>query len=893
MRINYSFATSGRQSEFANLQIDLLGSSTTSRVTSSTWDSSSPQARYDRLGSASVDVALGGSDLDAVSGSKDIWFGLNSEAAEVLSSGYGTSIFFAFRESPEGTDNSTIGDDTSLVTISSASVTFYYATVPSLTSPSDGASRDQGDAVAFAWSSDTTGTVAGINQYHVQFSRSSTFSGSTVYYQENLGSPSTTWTPPDDGDWYWRVRTYRANNGHASDLYRSDWSSTRRVAINNEPPTVSSLTATPSSAYRGDAFTLTANNVWDADGVPDDVYFYRDSNNSGAWDSSDEQLGRDLDLNDGWRWQGTLDPTWGIGTQRFLARVLDDDGAWSTPVAATITVQNRAPSVGGISITPSPVQQGSWITIQAMTVLDPDLGDSVSRIEFWRDSNFNGILDSGDHHLSPDDANSSDGWTWAGSADWSEGRHRLFAKAVDAHGSSGVSPPADVDVVTSPSDHAPFISGALLANPATLAAGQSLTLTVTGVSDDFGVSLVRFFRDGNGNGVFDSNDPALSPDDTSSSSGWAWSGAWQAAWGAGSRVLFARAMDTANQWSNVVSTTLSVDSQPPPPGDSTPPNWAVPVMDPLFDTGISNSDRVTRLRQPEFSWSRPTDPGSPSSGVTRYAWQIHLHWGGILFGTINNSGSSVRLTPPSLPGGNHTLFVRAFDAQGNGSTGWGGVRFTIDPETTPPPMPTELRLAQADDWGPSRTDGITWVNNPLFTWSQGPDTGAGLSGRYSWQAKNSASQIVASGVSATAGNSLRLPTFLPDGRYTMFMRTEDVAGNWSTYWASTSVLIDRALPTSPSVFGPPPGSTVNSPAFLQWGAGSDMGSGMWGYKLEVRDEFGIVVPVQSADIGSSYTRQTSWSLSLQAGRRYTWAIRSVDWAGLHSGPTEWRELIIA
>ncbi len=98
--------------------------------------------------------------------------------------------------------------------------------------------------------------------------------------------------------------------------------------------------------------------------------------------------------------------------------------------------------------------------------------------------------------------------------------------------------------------------------PSTLAQGQNLTLTALGVNDPDGtVTKVEFYRDADGNDVFDAGIDTLVATDNSEAGGWSWSGS-TAGFPLGTYRCFARAQDNDSNWSVPESATITVT--PPP-----------------------------------------------------------------------------------------------------------------------------------------------------------------------------------------------------------------------------------------------------------------------------------------------------------------------------------------
>jgi uncharacterized protein YkwD len=108
---------------------------------------------------------------------------------------------------------------------------------------------------------------------------------------------------------------------------------------------------------------------------------------------------------------------------------------------------------------------------------------------------------------------------------------------------------------------APIVTG-LTANPVSIPQSEALSLTAQGVSDPNGqVVEVRFYRDINGDGRWDSGDQLLGADQQASG-GWNWSGT-TTGWPVGPHTVFARARDNQGAWSEAASTELTVIDPPP------------------------------------------------------------------------------------------------------------------------------------------------------------------------------------------------------------------------------------------------------------------------------------------------------------------------------------------
>jgi hypothetical protein len=89
---------------------------------------------------------------------------------------------------------------------------------------------------------------------------------------------------------------------------------------------------------------------------------------------------------------------------------------------------------------------------------------------------------------------------------------------------------------------------------------REITLTASGVDDPDGeVVRVEFYRDTNGNGIWDPGDHLLGYTLEGVGGQWILSGVSTAGWSLGEHTLFARAMDNEDAWSDAAVTTIVVD----------------------------------------------------------------------------------------------------------------------------------------------------------------------------------------------------------------------------------------------------------------------------------------------------------------------------------------------
>ena len=136
---------------------------------------------------------------------------------------------------------------------------------------------------------------------------------------------------------------FHTKNGVALDgglafatAYESDRMALR--VVENQPPTVDSLGATPDPVARGADLTLTADGVADLNGSVESVVFYWDADADGTLrPCSDVLLGTDIDGIDGWSVTAST-AVMPLGIQTFFARAKDNDSLDSNIASVTATV---------------------------------------------------------------------------------------------------------------------------------------------------------------------------------------------------------------------------------------------------------------------------------------------------------------------------------------------------------------------------------------------------------------------------------------------------------------------------------------------------------------------------------------------------------------------------
>lgn len=309
------------------------------------------------------------------------------------------------------------------------------------------------------------------------------------------------------------------------------------LSVTNVAPTLNNLTVAPAqlNAGVGGSVTLVASPT-DADGTINRVRFYFDTNANGVFDDgTDEFLFEDTSVTGGWRAVinlSEIDAGLGVGLgsaspNRFLAVAIDNDNAQSLPRLSTGGVRvNDAPTVGTVTTSVSSIARLQRFSVTASNITtSADAGETVSRVEFWRDVNRDGVIDAGDRRLGNGTrTGTGPGATWTlaniSTAGFATGDNDIIARAVDNLGGLGFGDQLAVATIAV-TNVAPTVTAlSVTSTLATLGTNGAVTLTATPSDSDGTISRVRFYFDTNRNGVFDDGTDQLLGEDTASAGGW-------------------------------------------------------------------------------------------------------------------------------------------------------------------------------------------------------------------------------------------------------------------------------------------------------------------------------------------------------------------------------------
>lgn len=209
------------------------------------------------------------------------------------------------------------------------------------------------------------------------------------------------------------------------------------AVVTNALPQINTVIARPAVIVNpGDTINLRSTGIRDRDGSIIAVEYYRDADGSGTLTPEDNLIGTATTSAGSW---GISLATEGFlaGVNRVFARAQDNDGGYS-PVVTTTFFINTAPTVTSFIALPDPIIRTGSFQIQSVAA---DIDGSIRRLEFFLDTNNDGIFTRGTDRSLGTGAFTVDRWsrTVNGSA-LALGQNRLFAIATDNTGAaSGVS----------------------------------------------------------------------------------------------------------------------------------------------------------------------------------------------------------------------------------------------------------------------------------------------------------------------------------------------------------------------------------------------------------------------------------------------------------------------
>jgi uncharacterized delta-60 repeat protein len=330
------------------------------------------------------------------------------------------------------------------------------------------------------------------------------------------------------------------------------------VNVANLPPTVGQLTTNSTVVRRGDGFQLTLANVADAGHAVNSVEAFIDDGDGLLDPSKDQRANYSPNAVEGTNSVYISAAYMVPGTYRFFARAVDQGGMYA--VSNSVIVGIYAATIGSLTSSTSVVNRGSSFTLTANN-LAPGNFSSISKVEFYRDVNNNGIIDVGTDSLLGSDTSSTGGWnkSLTTSNSWPLGALTFLARAFD--GVSGLTSNTVSTVVTI---NALPVVGGFTGSRTAGGSGAPVTLTASNVSDSDGtITAVEIYLDSNNNGKIDPGTDAqltVVTDTTGTTPRYIATTTAPAI--AGSYKYLARAQDNRGGWSATKSLNFAVSLAP-------------------------------------------------------------------------------------------------------------------------------------------------------------------------------------------------------------------------------------------------------------------------------------------------------------------------------------------
>lgn len=246
------------------------------------------------------------------------------------------------------------------------------------------------------------------------------------------------------------------------------------------------------------------------------------------------------------------------GSAQITVRVTCADG---TTLDDVFTVRiNAAPAIAGLTMSAGTVDLDSPFSMSVGTATD-DAG--IARVDFYRDTNANGTLETETDLLVGTDTSSETGWLLnTSSTGLTAGTYRYFARATDGDGVVSNVITATVNV----QDLLPPVVG-LSASPSTVQRNAMVTLTASGLSLPEGQEFakIEFYGDRDGDATLDvgsGGDYKLGTA-TRFTSGVVTLRTSTRGLPAGVYAYFARVQTRAGTWLDPVSTTITILNNAP------------------------------------------------------------------------------------------------------------------------------------------------------------------------------------------------------------------------------------------------------------------------------------------------------------------------------------------
>ena len=211
------------------------------------------------------------------------------------------------------------------------------------------------------------------------------------------------------------------------------------------------------------------------------------------------------------------------------------------------------PSVGTLTVNPTSVVVGGTFTLTASSVTET--GGTVAAVKFYRETNGTAGFQTATDTLVGSGTQSGTTWTLTTTTgSLASGAYTYYAVANDASNTTSAAVAAVLTVTNPPK---PTI-GALVASPASVTAGSTVTLTASNVTETGGsISGVTFYQETNGTAGLQAGSDAVAGEGVRSGTSWSLA-TTTTGLAAGSATYYAVASDPAGTTSATASTVVTV-----------------------------------------------------------------------------------------------------------------------------------------------------------------------------------------------------------------------------------------------------------------------------------------------------------------------------------------------
>jgi len=435
--------------------------------------------------------------------------------------------------------------------------------------------------------------------------------------------------------------------------------------------------------------------------------------------------------NDGVTWSSEEDyatgKSWtlttGDETKTVYVQYKDNAGNWGGLISDTIILDNTLPS-GTILINDGDVYTST--TSVTLTLWASDSGSGVSKMQFSND----GVVFS-----SEEDYATSKSWTLT----TGNGTKTVYVRHKDNAGNwSG--PISDTIILDTTPDSDPPTGTISINNGDIYTSTTSVTLTLSASDPGSGVSKMKFSNDGV---VFSSEED------------YATSKAWALTTNEGTKVVYVRYKDNADNWSGLTSISDTIIL------DTTPPTGTISINSGAVYTSTTS---VTLT----LSASDPLAGTATGSGVSKMQFSND----GVVFSSEEDYATSKSWTL-TTGDGLKTVYVKYKDNAGNWSV---SISDMIILDTTPPTGTISIN------------SGAGYTNSTSVTLTLSASDNNGIS---KMQFSNDG-VVFSSEEDYATGKSWTLTA--GEGTKTVYVQYKDNAGHWSVSISDT-IILENAAPT--------------------------------------------------------------------------------------------------